>query len=1000
MSAKTVFISYRRDSSGRPFARLLEQALTHEGYDVFLDVDDIDSGKWADQILTQVPLRAHFLLLLTPGALDRCADPNDWVRREFELAVKSGRNIVPVREESVDIGKLEKEGPESMKGVFSLQIATVQHQAFERDVEELTKRYIPSQKAPADKQAERDHCIVCPTRLLRGAEKLFGREKELAALDEVWNDHSKKVLSIVAFGGIGKTSLVIEWMGRQAATNWQGFERVFDWSFFSQGVREQGGASADTFVAAALKFFGDEAMAQGAASAWDKAARLAHLIAERRTLLVLDGVEPLQYPPGPLAGELKDPALATLLKSLAQHNNGLCIVTTRESLTDLRPFQGTTVPEWQLDSLSEAAGSALLKSLLEPTKPKGRRQVKSAEVERLEIVSAVKGHALTLQLLGGFIHGALGDVRKWREVNFTKADAAVKGGYAFKTMSAYEKWLGEAGEAGDRQLAILRVLGLFDRPAEVGCVKALRQEPAIPKLTEPIMDLGEDDWNLAISALEDCGLVSRTAANQLPTQNAELETGLDAHPLIREYFAAQLRQKNLEAWRAGHRRLYEHLCATTMEGDQPTLEDLQPLYQAVAHGCRGEMQVEAFDNVFFARIHRREEVYSAKNLGAMGSDLGATAYFFEIPWSRVSPVLAESDQAWMLSYAAYALRALGRLTEALEPMRAGLNNYRNQERWEQAAASASNLSELDLTLGEVVEAVRDAEESVSHADRSEDEFQRIVARACHADAQHQAGHRPEAERRFREAEQLYAERFPSFPLMSSTAGFQYSDLLLAIPECVAWRLVLGASSGEALTAIPRPVVTEGSGSVLCSKTLRAVSERATKTLLWYEAVRRDILSVALDYLTLGRAALYEGILEGTSLDPCHSSLKRALNGLRESGYMDDLPRGLLTRAWLRFLTGARTGAESAQEDLDEAWEIAERGPMRLHMADIHLYRARLFGGMKDEGGGMKYPWDKNPDGTSRGPKDDLAAARKLIEQCGYWRRKEELEDAEEAAKSW
>jgi hypothetical protein len=44
------------------------------------------------------------------------------------------------------------------------------------------------------------------------------------------------------------------------------------------------------------------------------------------------------------------------------------------------------------------------------------------------------------------------------------------------------------------------------------------------------------------------------------------------------------------------------------------------------------------------------------------------------------------------------------------------------------------------------------------------------------------------------------------------------------------------------------------------------------------------------------------------------------------------------------------------------------------------------------------PWDKNPDGTARGPKDDLAAARRLIEQCGYWRRKEELEDAEEAAK--
>jgi hypothetical protein len=41
-----------------------------------------------------------------------------------------------------------------------------------------------------------------------------------------------------------------------------------------------------------------------------------------------------------------------------------------------------------------------------------------------------------------------------------------------------------------------------------------------------------------------------------------------------------------------------------------------------------------------------------------------------------------------------------------------------------------------------------------------------------------------------------------------------------------------------------------------------------------------------------------------------------------------------------------------------------------------------------------HPWCKNPDGTPPGPQNDLAAARKLIKQCGYGRRKEELEDAE------
>ena len=63
--------------------------------------------------------------------------------------------------------------------------------------------------------------------------------------------------------------------------------------------------------------------------------------------------------------------------------------------------------------------------------------------------------------------------------------------------------------------------------------------------------------------------------------------------------------------------------------------------------------------------------------------------------------------------------------------------------------------------------------------------------------------------------------------------------------------------------------------------------------------------------------------------------------------------------------------------------IAERGSMRLHMADTLLHRARLF--MRVE----PYPWPG-------GPKADLAAVRRLIEECGYHRRDEELADAEEA----
>ncbi len=132
-----------------------------------------------------------------------------------------------------------------------------------------------------------------------------------------------------------------------------------------------------------------------------------------------------------------------------------------------------------------------------------------------------------------------------------------------------------------------------------------------------------------------------------------------------------------------------------------------------------------------------------------------------------------------------------------------------------------------------------------------------------------------------------------------------------------------------------------------------------------------LLDFALDHLTLGRAALYAAVLEKSKIPNLKSEIEQAVSGLRRAGQQDELPKALLTRAWLRFLIGARTGPESAQGDLDEAWEIAERGPMKLFMADIHSYRARLF--FRE----AVYPWES--------PAADLAAAEKLINDCGYHR---------------
>ena len=520
--------------------------------------------------------------------------------------------------------------------------------------------------------------------------ELIGREAETQLIDAAWakvqggEPNRPRVLTFVALGGEGKTSLVAHWAAALCAQNWPGCDAAFAWSFYSQGTRDQSAASSDVFLKEALAFFGDDEdreFAASSAGAFEKGQRLARIVGERKNLLILDGLEPLQYAPtSPTPGELRDQGLVALLKGLAQHNRGLCLVTTRYSLPDLNAFRQTTAPEVKLQRLSRAAGVDLLKKL----------GVCGAAREFETLVEDVKGHALTLTLLGSYLHDAHdGDIRRRDMVKLEEADAEEQGGHAFRVMAAYELAFEWEGDKGQRALALLRLLGLFDRPMTADCFDALLQTPPLTGLTELLVDATPPQRRLALTRLENAKLlaVGRDAAGTLRT--------VDAHPLLRDYFAQQLRKTNAAAWRAAHRRLYEHLCASTLDRDAPTLEDLQPLYQAVAHGCLAGMQQAACDEVYIARILRREEQYSIKKLGAFGSDLGTVACFFEQPWRRVSPALSEPDQAWLLNEAAFRLRALSRLTEALEPMRATMKINIAKQKWKNAAVCASTSPDLD-----------------------------------------------------------------------------------------------------------------------------------------------------------------------------------------------------------------------------------------------------------------------------------------------------------------
>lgn len=169
-------------------------------------------------------------------------------------------------------------------------------------------------------------------------------------------------------------------------------------------------------------------------------------------------------------------------------------------------------------------------------------------------------------------------------------------------MEAYSEALENEGENGKRALAILHLLGLFDRTVPAQCLDALLRKPAIKHLTNPLINLSDAERNFALKRLGDANLLSvnRDGSGAL--------ISVDSHPLLREFFALQLRTRKPGSWRAAHRRLYEHLCVTTPDEAHPTLEDLEPLYQAVAHGCYAGLYGHAFEARLLFSHHSGREI--------------------------------------------------------------------------------------------------------------------------------------------------------------------------------------------------------------------------------------------------------------------------------------------------------------------------------------------------------------------------------------------------------
>jgi serine/threonine protein kinase/Tfp pilus assembly protein PilF len=467
---------------------------------------------------------------------------------------------------------------------------------------------------------------------------IFGREEDIAFLDRAWENKAVNVVTIVAWAGVGKSTLVNHWLRRMAAKHYRYAELVFGWSFYRQGSSGET-SSADEFLDAALAWFGDPDPRLG--TEWEKGERLAKLVALSRTLLVLDGLEPLQNPPGPQEGRLREPFLQALLRELAAFNIGLCVITTRTPVGDIADHERTSALRRDLEQLSSDAGAKLLHAL----------GVKGYDAELQSASDEFSGHCLALTLLGSYLTDAFnGDIRFRKEVSQRLAHDVRQGVHARKVMQSYQTWFGEGPE-----LSVLRMLGLFDRPADKKSIGALIKSPPIPGLTESLADLGQFEWRAVLARLRRAKLL----AAEDPSNPGQLDT----HPLVREYFGEQLRIQRVEAWKESNRRLYNHYRALAPELPE-TLREMEPLFLAVVSGCNAGLYREALHEIYVPRIQRGNAFFAANVFGARGTLLSVLGHFFENgDW--VSPVetgtgeqsLSGEDQLFILMQAGQYLTA-------------------------------------------------------------------------------------------------------------------------------------------------------------------------------------------------------------------------------------------------------------------------------------------------------------------------------------------------------
>lgn len=216
-----IFISYRRDG-GLELADSIYQRLINAGYSAFLDLEQLNSGKFNTKLISVIEQCRDFIIVLPPHALERCNEEDDWVRQEIECALANKKNVIPIMLRGFE-WPANDSLPESLRDLPNYNgISASDHNVFVENIERLKNNFLLSKPGVTWKRYKKHIlCIIAFLLVVTGIALgiCFNNHKQYVSL---CNEISMNM--ILEVGKLNNNILVAE----DVLESWEQFVNGYD----------------------------------------------------------------------------------------------------------------------------------------------------------------------------------------------------------------------------------------------------------------------------------------------------------------------------------------------------------------------------------------------------------------------------------------------------------------------------------------------------------------------------------------------------------------------------------------------------------------------------------------------------------------------------------------------------------------------------------------------------------------------------------------------------